>query len=182
MKEVKKCERLESATNKEKGSLDNPYTIVQYEQMVEDSTWQGGYVEELGFMEELPENNILGGTDVYGIDETQSLEDHLKITSNFGIGNTIFVSAEVSNLYASHYSFSGSIEVCVNGHTEPRISLSKSGTYVTDDDYSLIGWAEADLSPFHGNVKVTCYIYGYMTTPKGILNISSQQIVYQGVR
>lgn len=59
MKEVKKCERLESATNKEKGSLNNPYTIVQYEQMVEDSTWQGGYVEELGFMEELPENNIL---------------------------------------------------------------------------------------------------------------------------
>ena len=48
--------------NTEKGSVQNPYTIAELETMLEAGTWQGGYVESVGYNEE--ENNGLE----YGLD------------------------------------------------------------------------------------------------------------------
>lgn len=38
--------------NTEKGSVQNPYTIAELETMLEAGTWQGGYVESVGYNEE----------------------------------------------------------------------------------------------------------------------------------
>ena len=32
-----------------KGTVDNPYTETEYESMLNNGTWQGGYVQNLGY-------------------------------------------------------------------------------------------------------------------------------------
>lgn len=41
-----------------KGTSSNPYTQAEFEEMVNNGTWSGGYVEGLGYC--LPEIDVIG--------------------------------------------------------------------------------------------------------------------------
>ena len=53
----------DSAKKEQRGSVNNPYTIDEYEQLHDQNLWEGGYVENVGFLktENETDNDISSG-------------------------------------------------------------------------------------------------------------------------
>ena len=55
-------------TDAEKGSVQNPYTIAELETMLEAGTWQGGYVESVGYNKKMSIRSMATSDYGYGDD------------------------------------------------------------------------------------------------------------------
>ncbi|MCM1372769.1 MAG: hypothetical protein NC113_05475 [Bacteroides sp.] len=63
-------------SNAPKGTANNPYTESEYESMVENGTWPGGYVEGLGYcLKEVVVDGSRAGSDSMDSDECSSSDD-----------------------------------------------------------------------------------------------------------
>ena len=65
--------------NSPKGSIDNPYSESEYNSMLDNGTWPGGYVEGLGYclpgvdvITSMPDSDSWGGSDSWGSEETHT--------------------------------------------------------------------------------------------------------------
>ena len=137
--------------NTEKGSVQNPYTIAELETMLEAGTWQGGYVESVGYNEE--ENNGveygLDGYDGYGYDNTPTIDPRSNgndcaaftvhsLLQHFNVPcNLLDIKASMENTYgtdgldqAQFSSFISSYFDCVPINFKNGTHLSNSYDYV----------------------------------------------------
>lgn len=71
-----------------KGSSSNPYTEAEYESMLNNGTWQGGYVQDLGYvMKEDVASSSYPDSGVVDSDDSWSSNDSVTWDGTYGFEN-----------------------------------------------------------------------------------------------
>jgi hypothetical protein len=179
-----------------KGSYQNPYTDSEFEEMMENGTWLGGFVENIGYIG--PSAIIYGygninyeykGSDVFGG----------LIVPDSGIGGSIFnykINVNISNgilyiavlVYSSsgHYDFLATADILVNNVFVDQVRFTKSSEVIYQGGvgWSFIGDTKINLKNYHGHIIVVARIIGNLAdTSIGHNSIKSEDIiVYDGNR
>lgn len=88
----------DTSKSMKRGSVDNPYTLQEYEQLYNTNFWLGGYVENLGYLcSETTDSNVLNQNDYY-LDPNEIHHDNGKLDSRSN-GEDCFI---FSLYYAIH--------------------------------------------------------------------------------
>lgn len=66
---MKNLEKMQLKNESQKGTIDNPYKVDEFETILRDGLWKGGYVKDLGMVEAVPKlkddnTGVYGGYDL----------------------------------------------------------------------------------------------------------------------
>jgi len=178
-----------------KGSAQNPYTDEEFERLLAEGKWKGGYVENIGYIAASVE--ITGYAVTHYEYKGLDCGDGFLIKNSGAAGSTfnykintsissglLFVSAVVYNP-SGHYDFLATADIFVNDKQldQIRLSVTSSVLYQGGMGYSYIGDTTINLKKYSGHVVIIINIVGNLyNTSAGHWSISKSQTVYDEYR
>ena len=171
----------QTGTDSTKGTQTNPYTQIEMAQIQEADTWEGGYVEGIGYMppmmmNEFESDSCGSGNNPYpqitkefnhlvlsyGLVEGVGIQATFVFHCVFSIkGYIMKVSVDILPPHViKGREYYANVEVKKGNNTPTSYKLSRHGEYITLPGHYVIGDCSFEL-PKSGNITVTLYV-GYI--------------------
>lgn len=178
-----------------KGTQTNPYTQVEMASLQEEGTWNGGYVEGMGYIVPMMEILDSSGSDVNPYIQGIHVFNFSKIiivaypaagnNANFTATGYINISGyklDVSatlKAYNHSFTYSGKVIIKKNDKEINRMSLEidPDKEYIIETGHLFLGECSCYL-PTSGDVEVILVINANATTPTGNVGASREETIY----
>jgi len=163
---MKQKELMSSKGQSRKGMAKNPYTVQEFETLLEQGNWNGGYVESIGATKVVKTANVVSTSAYGGYDSDRSIYGDNKKKFRYHISNVLTDSTS-QMLQLKFYVFTHKniksthayVEIKVDDDTnridiENKINLSTQGR-----KYDFYGVSDViDYSKLYGLVDITGHI------------------------
>lgn len=131
---MKNLEKMQLKNESQKGTIENPYKVDEFETILRDGLWKGGYVKDLGMVEAVPKLKD-DNTGVYGGYDLRPSE----ITYDYRIWTSL--SLDKRYLYINGYLKDLAKEYAYS------VVLSTSNN--TDEQYLATGVTSSNINQIH---------------------------------
>lgn len=169
-----------------KGSVQNPYTIEEFEELFDNGEWEGGFVAQLGYV---AKGLTIYGTEVleyYGeyLSFEYGLAENIGVTATFifraycSINNEILSISGIAESQRGDFIYTASAELRVNGQTISITNFTTQGEIIYSSGTYPLGFCDIVLKDHIGLVEVVMHVTGTYDSGLGLVNVGASRIVY----
>ncbi len=172
------------------GTLEDPYTEDEYNILLNSGTFQGGYVEEHGYIgpdvivtaDGKITKSFQGMSSRYNAVEGVGMSGNFAYKGCYMIENGYMsVGCSLFSRFGNDISASGEIIVYVNGQEVLCQPLSTSSSMIYESESVPLGSTTFNLQQYSGNVEVKIRM-GYSRFDSGYSGVNAEEIIYSSYR
>lgn len=173
------------------GTIDDPFTMDEFDYMLNYGTWSGGYVAGMGFV--LPELECTYNKTIYkhydeihwrydlvegvGIRATYGEDVYTRIENGY-----LTIAANITNP-TMQYNMLAQVVVRVDGEEREVFNMEVFDSYYGTYGKTPLGSITVDLTKYHGHVQVIVKTSGSQgDSYSGYSSINGEQIIYDNYR